>query len=261
MIFLKVPGRFAGAKRFLSGFTPLEIKRRRRLTVARGNLSLTGLAPLKTIGKSERRMMSLTGFTLIEALLAIGVGVLVLTSAYSSLRVGWLSYRRLNSQAHIYQNLRNGLSIFAKDLRNSFLFDASDEYPIVFSGNSKEMSFVSLVVSRNEEGETYAGAARVFYKIEGNSLLRAYLKGRDMFNQSLSPEYEVFLSNISEAGFLYSASSGKSSQTDQLNWKDSFEDEAALPQAVRLKLTQKVDDAKDIISAKSVILKKSYSDE
>ena len=223
-------------------FPPLEIIRRRRLTVARGNLSLSG-------------------FTLIEALLAIGVGVLVLTSAYSSLRVGWLSYRRLNSQARIYQNLRNGLSIFAKDLRNSFLFDASDEHPIVFSGNSKEMSFVSLVASRNEEGETYPGAAKVFYKIEGNNLLRAYLKGRDMLNQSLSPEYEVFLSNISDAGFLYSASSGKSSQTDQLSWKDSFEDEAALPQAVQLKLTQKVDDAKDIISAKSVILKKSYSEE
>lgn len=222
---------------------------------------LAGPAPLEAARRSVSNGRPLTGFTLIEALLAIGVGVLVLTSAYSSLRVGWLSYRRLNSQTRVYQNLRNGLSVFAKDLRNSFLFDASDEHPIVFSGNSKEMSFVSLAVSRNEEGDTYAGAAKVFYKIEGSNLLRAYLKGRDMLNQSLSPEYEVFLSNISDAGFLYSASSGKSSQADQLSWKDSFEDESALPQAVRLKLTQKVDDAKDIISTKSVILKKSYSDE
>lgn len=242
MIFLKVLRRFTGAKRFLSGFTPLEIRRRRRLTVARGNLSLTG-------------------FTLIEVLLAIGVSVLVLTSAYSSLRLGWLSYRRLNSQSQIYQNLRNGLSVFAKDLRNSFLFDASDEHPIVFSGNSKEMSFVSLVVSRNEEGETYPSAAKVFYKIEGNNLLRACLKDKDMLNQSVNPEYEVFLSHLSDAGFLYSASAGKSAQADQLNWKDSFEDKTALPQAVRLTLTQKVDDAKSLTVTKSVVLKKSYSEE
>lgn len=211
--------------------------------------------------QSESSKRPLSGFTLIEVLLALGVGVLVLTSAYFSLRVGWLSYRRLNSQSQIYQNLRNSLNVFAKDLRNSFIFDASDKHLIVFSGNAKEMSFVSLVVSRNKEGKTYASVTRVFYKIEGSNLLRAYLKDRDMLNQSLNPEYEIVLSNIVDAGFLYAASAGKSYLSDQLNWKDSFENETGLPQAVRLKLTQKVDDAKSVISTKSVVLKKSYSGE
>ncbi len=231
------------------------------ITNHKPQVTIQGPAPLEAAGRSVSNMTPLTGFTLIEALLAIGVGMIVLISAYSSLRVGWLSYLRLNSQSQVYQDLRGSLSAFARDLRNSFIFGASDDYSITFSGSSKEMSFASLTVLRNDDGEAYVCPAKVFYKIEGANLLRAYLKDEDILNQSLSPEYEVLLSNISVAGFSYSAQPEKSSQADQLSWKDSFEDVSSLPQAVRLSLTQKVDGSKDIVCAKSVVLNGSYPPE
>jgi len=51
------------------GPAPLEIKRRRCLAVARGNLSLSGLAPLEASGRLSGK--PLTGFTLIELLVVV----------------------------------------------------------------------------------------------------------------------------------------------------------------------------------------------
>jgi len=225
------PGR---NKRLRTGFTPLEIKRRRRLTVACGNLSLTG-------------------FTLIEVLLAAGISALTLISAYSALRLGWISYKRMNNNSQAYQDLRNGLEKFAKELRNSFVFQAKDDnYKIHFSGKQREMSFSSLVPTRNKDGKTYTVLSKIFYKFEDNNLLRACLKEKDILIISAEPEYEVFLSNLAAVDFYY----GKKSSLQELSWEESFDDKDTLPFAVRMKLTQKTDNLSAQPFTKSVILRR-----
>ena len=92
------------------------------ITNHKPQVTIQGPAPLEAAGRSVSNMTPLTGFTLIEALLAIGVGMIVLISAYSSLRVGWLSYLRLNSQSQVYQDLRGSLSAFARDLKEFVYF-------------------------------------------------------------------------------------------------------------------------------------------
>lgn len=176
------------------------------------------------------------GFTLLELLLAMGISTLVLVSAYSGLRIGWVSYQRLDGQIQGYQSLRSGFFRLAKDLRNSFLFDASDDSRVAFSGTQGEMSFATLVRSKSKEGITYIEAVKVFYKFEEKNLLRAYIKGKALLNPDLKPEYEVFLADLTGLTFTYAAreSAGPSS----LSWKDSYDSKTMLPVAVRLQLTQ-----------------------
>ena len=190
------------------------------------------------------------GFTLLEVLLAIGLSALVLTSAYSALRLGWLSYSKLDNQSQVFQDLRNGLDKLSRDLRNPLFFNASQkEREIGFIGNKDEMSFVTLIKSRNKEGISYVEAARVFYKFEDKNLLKACLKGIEFLKPEPKPEYEVFLTNLTELEFSYAKS-------NDLKWEESFSssDKDKFPYAVRMKLTQKFKDLPAITLTKTVKL-------
>lgn len=193
------------------------------------------------------------GFTLLELLLAIGISALVLVSAYSGLRIGWMSYGRLNNQIQSYQSGRSGFSRLAKDLRNSFLFNASDNRSIAFSGTEKEMFFTTLVKSRNKEGLSFVEVAKVFYKLEEKNLLRAYIKGKDILSPDIKPEYEVFLADLTSLAFSYATK--EPNEASPLSWKDSFSDKTALPQAVRIKLTQNMKGFPAVTLTKSVLIR------
>lgn len=192
------------------------------------------------------------GFTLLELLLAISISALVLVSAYSGLRIGWMSYQRLDSQIQSYQSLRSAFFSFAKDLGNSFLFDASDDSRVAFSGAEGEMSFAALVRSKNKEGLNYVEIAKVFYKFEEKNLLRAFIRGRDLFNPDLKPEYEVFLTDLT--GFAFSYAAREPTGPSALSWKDSWTDKTMLPAAVRLQLTQAQKGSPPVTLLKSIRL-------
>mgnify|MGYP001564734992 FL=1 len=159
----------------------------------------------------------------------------------------------MNNSSQACQDLRNGWDRFARELRNSFVFKAKDDnYKIPFSGKQKEMSFCALIPIRNKDGKTYIAPARIFYKFEGDNLLRACLKEKDILVLSAKPEYEVFLANLSAVDFFYA----KKSLPQGLSWEESFDDKDALPFAVRMKLTQKTDNFSAQPFTKSVILRR-----
>lgn len=193
------------------------------------------------------------GFTLLELLLAIGISALVLVSAYSGLRIGWMSYRRLDSQIQSYQSLRSGFSRLANDLRNSFLFNRLGNRSVVFSGTQEEMSFTALIKARNKEGVSYVEVAKVFYKLEEKNLLRAYIKGKDILNPDVKPEYEVFLADLTSLAFSYATM--EPDRASSLSWENSFTDKTLLPQAVRVKLTQNIKGLPAVTLTKSVLIR------
>lgn len=199
------------------------------------------------------------GFTLLELLLAISISALVLVSAYSGLRIGWLGYQRLDGQIQSYQSGRGGFSRLAKDLGNSFLFDASDDSRVAFSGTQGEMSFATLVRSKNKEGLNYVEIAKVFYKFEEKNLLRAYIKGKALLNPDLEPEYEVFLTDLT--GLAFSYATRESAGPASLSWKDRWTDKTMLPAAVRLQLTQAQKGLPSLTLVKSIRLTSISEDE
>lgn len=191
-------------------------------------------------------------FTLVEVLLAIGISALVMVCAYSAFRLGWLSYQRLNSQSQAYNSLRNGLHKFSKDIRNSFLFSTNENKTITLSGNRKEMSFATLVRSRDKQGVSFVECARAFYKFDGNNLLRAYIKNTEMLRPEVKVEYEIFLQDIVDGEFSYAIEERQ--DHGQLSWKSSFEQKDAFPKAVRLKLTRQLPYQRPVTFTKSIAL-------
>ena len=221
-----------------------------------------GRAPLQTITQSLIRKKFVTGFTLLELLLALGITVVVLALSYSTFRVGWISYSRLDNQSLVYHNLRGGLYKMRKELSGAFLFDyrsakEGKNYCLGFQGAQEELSFVTLINSRDSEGNTFVEVAKAFYKYENKKLLRAFVKGRDVLNTNASTQYQVFLANISALEFSYAA--GKSSEASSVVWKTEFtgkdeKDNNILPRAVRIKVTQEFNGLPSITLIKSIQL-------
>ncbi len=182
------------------------------------------------------------GFTLLEVLLTAGISALILISVYSSLRGGWRIYNKLNTQTQSYHNIRNGLHNLSKDIRNSFIFKASDNRAIGFKGTQSEMSFAALTRSKDEDGAVYIEPARIYYKFEGEKLLKAQTKGKDILKTSSEPKYTAFLSGLSELKFEYAKAADSLSK--EITWSASYEEKDALPLGVRLNLTKKFKDGK-----------------
>jgi len=202
--------------------------------------------------KSGKR--SAAGFTLLEVLLAIGISAVVLTSVYSAFRVGWFSYKRLDSQSQILDSLRSSLNKLEKDLRNTFLFNGA-----AFKGAENEVSFITLIRVKDKEGFSYVEAARAIYKLEGANLMRAYLKNAEVLKQGAEPKFEPFLSDVSIFKFSY-AKIDDSSGEPKLEWSGSFDAEsepegsAGIPNAVRIELLLKPQGLPALSLKKSVFL-------
>ena len=182
------------------------------------------------------------GFTLLEVLLTVGISALILISTYSSLKSGWLTYNKLNTQTQSYHNIRNGLNNLSKDLRNSFLFNGSDSRAIGFKGTQSEMSFASLIKSKDEKETNYIEPAKIYYKFEDKKLLKAQIKGKEILKSSIEPEYKVFLSDISELKFEYAKEVNPASK--EITWEANYEGKDALPSGVRVSLTKEFKDGR-----------------
>lgn len=183
------------------------------------------------------------GFTLLEVLLTVGISALILISTYSSLRGGWLTYNKLNTRTQSYHNIRNGLHNLSKDIRNSFIFNASDDTRAIgFKGTQSEMSFAALIKSKDEKGTNYIEPAKIYYKFENKKLLKARIKGKDILKASSGPEWTVFLSDISELRFEYAKKAN--SDSNEIPWNANYEEKYALPSGVRISLTKEFKDGK-----------------
>lgn len=192
------------------------------------------------------------GFTLLEVLLTVGISALILISTYSSLRGGWLTYNKLNTRTQSYHNIRNGLHNLSKDIRNSFIFNASDNRSIGFKGTQSEMSFAALTRSKDAEETGYIEPARIYYKFEGNKLLKAQTKGKDILKTSSEPKYTVFLSGLSELKFEYAKEVNSASK--EITWSSNYEKKDALPSGVRISLTKEFKDGKPFSLAHTIKL-------
>lgn len=204
------------------------------------------------MSRKKAALSAKEGFTLIEVLLAIGISALVLACAYSGFRLGWLSYQRLNSQSQAYHNLRSGLRKFSKDLRNSFLFSIAENKAITLSGNQKEVSFATLIRSRDKQGAGYVECAKALYKFEGKNLLRGYVRNAEMLKDQVKVEYEIFLTDLAAGEFAYAIEEPAGS--GQLAWKNSYEQKDAVPKALRLKLTCEIPHQRPVTFTKSIPL-------
>lgn len=227
------------------------------------NIRIDRFTPLEnpgTYGKGKPKARSfLTGFTLIEVLLASAIAAFALISAYSALRLGLMSYRRMEVRSEAYHTLRASLNRISKDLMNSFIFNAADDKEIYFSGKNQEMNFATLIKANDEEGLLYTETARAYYQYKNKILSMAYVKNKDLLAAlQAEPEYEPLMDNISE--FSLSYASLNTSGTEKIAWADAFENSAKLPAAVRIKLTREIEGLRPISLTKSISLRRGSAE-
>ena len=171
-------------------------------------------------------------FTLLELLIVSSISAVVLTTMYSGFHSGIFAYRNIDENIGVYQAARSVLERINSDLRNSFAY-SSDESK--FEGENTKLSFLTTVDSYQKERLT-RDYASVSYKIEADKLMRLCRQAKEALNDKSEIEAEEMAAGLEGVVFNYGYFAGDS---QEIRWKDLWDDKKALPAAVKIKLSIK----------------------
>ena len=140
------------------GFTPLE------KTTDKEQSSLTGFTPLETIGRRKKPLMFLTGFTLVEIMIVVGIIMLILALAmpnFLRMRINTNETAAAASLRTISTAMENYRAAQTPPAYATDLLQLSSSIPpyidsVLGSGTKQGYEFVLSGVS---EGDTYTCTA------------------------------------------------------------------------------------------------------
>lgn len=168
--------------------------------------------------------------TLVELLIASTIFVLVMTTVYSAFHTGIFGFRDIEENLDIHQTARQVLERIVLDLRNIITYSAEETK---FKGDKNSLSFLTLV-DKFSEGKMTRDYCSVSYNRKENKIMRLELLNKDSLKQESDTEPEELASRIKELQFSYAVIE---KDTQQLKWLDLWEDTAALPAAVKVKIS------------------------
>ncbi|MBM3246458.1 MAG: prepilin-type N-terminal cleavage/methylation domain-containing protein [Candidatus Omnitrophica bacterium] len=185
--------------------------------------------PLLT--KINRKLV--TGFTLLELLIATAILGVIMTTLAFSFNTGIFGYRNIEESLNTTQTALKVLERINLDLRNSFAYSDNEAK---FTGTKSEMSFLTLVDTLR--GDTKAqDYAFVLYKTDDTGqLLRLCRLNQESLSDKSQALPVILSSNVKEIVFQYGY---LDIQKKALEWKDAWDDPALAPVAVKISLTIK----------------------
>ena len=162
-------------------------------------------------------------FTLIEAVIAMGLLAVIAVSVYSSFQGGFLAYRRIESGLGSDHEFDMFARQITQELRNSF------EYaPIPFQGKSDLIRFPSRLwrYDKNNFDEAFY---EVSYRFRNGKLERIEKKLRRSFSESGSEAEELFALESCRFEYAYE-------KNNTIEWKNEWTDTPylGLPRGIRL---------------------------
>ena len=122
---------------------------------------------LKRIG---RKMRNEKGFTLVELLVAMAVGAIVMTSAYSMYVSQQKAYQITEEVTALHQNLRASMFFIERDLRMAGYNPTKAATSFGFTGMTA--SSVDVTMDSVLENGAIGTGETISYSISGNTLLR-----------------------------------------------------------------------------------------
>ncbi len=167
--------------------------------------------------------------TLIELLIASSIFVVVMITIYSAFHTGLFGYSDIEDSIDIYQTARLLLERLNLDLRNHFAY-SSDETK--FSGNNTEINFLTLT-DNVSQGKLMHNYSFISYKLDGKSLLRLCRSNQEALNDKSQTQAQELASNIESLSFSFAFFDPAS---QELKWKDSWDEKTLFPVAVKAKL-------------------------
>ena len=187
---------------------------------------------LKRHKRSPQGDLFLTGFTLVELLLAASIFIALMMGLYSAFRTGIFSYARIDESLSLGQEVAQIFDRLNLDLRNSFSFSPDLSK---FSGSPSDMTFLTLV-DTSENASIENKYSRVSYTWADRKLVRLTRRDKQSLDEKTEANPEEMASNIEDCVFSYS---GFAADGTTLIWKSAWEDLKAMPLAIKIKLTIK----------------------
>lgn len=168
-----------------------------------------------------------SAITLVELLIASAIFSVVVLTIYSAFHAGVFGYRDIEGNIDASQSAQQILGRINLDLRNSFVYSQNESK---FTGANDAISFLALA-DRFSEDKIIQDYGFISYQLEDKRLMRLCLKNQETLNNNLRSESEEMGSDIEELSFSYGYM-----EDQAIKWKDSWDDKAALPLAVKVKL-------------------------
>ncbi|MCX5697175.1 MAG: prepilin-type N-terminal cleavage/methylation domain-containing protein [Candidatus Omnitrophica bacterium] len=126
--------------------------------------------------KSRPLGRGVTGFSLVELLIASAIFAVVMVSIYSAFRTGIFGYKNIQENIDTYQAARFIFNRMDLDLRNAFIYSANNTGGFV--GSKEGMSFYSIV-ERFYDGKAVQDYAFISYELKDGKLLRTCYRNRN----------------------------------------------------------------------------------
>lgn len=189
-----------------------------------------------------REHRCLTGFTLVELLLAASIFSVIVLSIYSAFQTGILSYRKADAAFGLLQEARLILYRMELDLKNSFAYTKENSR---FQGTQGNMDFFSLTDTFSE-GQVFSNLSRIKYELASGILKRVYYKGKSILEETGNGEDQELSSDVKGISFQYAYATNNPAEPYgwQSFWpkKENESDltqQKAIPLAVKIELTMK----------------------
>ena len=175
---------------------------------------------------SERENIQLQGFTLLELIIALTILTLVTLIVASGLRIAIKAWDKGEFETEETQRLRILSGMFSYQLKSAYPYKikTEDGENIVFMGTKNSLLFVTTVADREMGGLKWV---KYTYK-EGNLFYNEGILPDKELEKTTEDDGEIIDTEINKMEFEYLDQEGE--------WKDSWEDEESLPQAVRVSI-------------------------
>lgn len=208
-------------------------------------------------------MRKINGLTLVELLIASSIFAIIMASIYSAFYGGFLGYRKMDASFEVYQSARTIFSRIESDLRNSFLYTQDDSK---FHGSDANMDFFSIKDAFTKD-DIFTDICKIKYEKSDNKIKRTYYRGLEALKDDAAVEPQILAPEIKEVSFEYAYFTGNPDKPYewQASWPKCKEQTAALPLAVKIKLSlnfpdkDKKSDAKPVEFSRVVALPLSKS--
>jgi len=174
----------------------------------------------------EREDNQLQGFTLLELIIALTILTLVTLIVGSGLRIAIRAWDKGELETEETQRLRILSGMLSYQLKSAYPYTikTEDGEEIVFSGTKNTLLFVTTVADREMGGLKWV---KYTYK-DGNLFYNEGLLPDKELEKTTEDDGDIIDTEINKMEFEYLDQEGE--------WKDSWEDEGSLPQAVRISI-------------------------
>lgn len=177
---------------------------------------------------------SLTGFALIELLVAISIFAVVVTVVYTTLYTGLKAYHRTQGELRLHQEINQILDKLSVELRNCYDAEYNEEEDKGgFVADSQNISFFTIQ-NTYSQGSFKKLLARLTYNFIEGTLFKKVQLDEDAFLEEGDFQEEELISDIQELSFeyLYSGEEG------EFEWKSEWSDKSLIPKGVKIEITR-----------------------